>query len=158
MKKKYEYVVTSCHINVLILTSKYLQTLAKVICTVLRFSAEQTQRVMEKEHKKAVRDLSFQMLVQNGQSFEVRVDNKLMSSTMCPAVSQQSLSIQNIISQSCCCSYLFKYLVDRDMQNKFFLFRFGFDSVFEQNSYSVRNEFQVRVFFYKKLCCRKEAV
>jgi len=41
---------------VIILTSECLQTLAKVICTVLRFTAEQTQKVMEKESKKAVCD------------------------------------------------------------------------------------------------------
>jgi len=41
------------------------------------------------------------------------------------------------------------------MQNKFFLFRFGFDSVFEKNSYSVRNEFQVRVFFTRSSAVAK---
>jgi len=40
-----------------------LQTLAKVICTVLRFSAEQTRKVMAKESKKTVCDLSVYLLV-----------------------------------------------------------------------------------------------
>ena len=39
-------------------THIYLQTLAKVICSVLKFSAEQTRKVMEKETKKTVCGLS----------------------------------------------------------------------------------------------------